>query len=48
MPHLYLDELRIDQGGEASGKVQASLRLSMVYQVSAEQRVDLVTRKGLR
>lgn len=37
MPHLYLDELRVDQGGEVSGKVQATLRLSFVYQAGADQ-----------
>lgn len=32
LPHAYLDELRVDQAGDANGKVQANLRLSFVYQ----------------
>jgi hypothetical protein len=35
LPHLYLDEIRIEQASESSGKVQASLKFSLVYRSSA-------------
>lgn len=31
LPHAYLDEVRVERGADPSGKVQASLRLSIVY-----------------
>lgn len=31
IPHLYLDELRVDQAAQADGKVQANVRMSFVY-----------------
>lgn len=40
LPHAYLDEFRVDQAGGANGKVQATLRLSFVYQGPAPQAGD--------
>lgn len=31
MPHMYLDELRVDRSGDTGNKVQATLRMSFVY-----------------
>lgn len=31
LPHMYLDELRVDQSAGAGNKVQATLRMSFVY-----------------
>jgi len=32
MPHLYLEEIRVEQGAAATSKAQATLKLSFVYQ----------------
>lgn len=40
LPHAYLDELRVDQGGDVKGKVQATLRLSFVYQAVVPQEAE--------
>jgi hypothetical protein len=32
MPHLYLEEIRVDQGGASASKLQATLKISFVYQ----------------
>ena len=46
LPHAYLDELRVDQGGDAKGKVQATLRLSFVYQAVAPQEAETLRAGG--
>jgi len=47
-PHLYLDELRIDQGSDPGGKVQATLRLSLVYRPSPHERARADAVEALR
>lgn len=34
MPHLYLEEIRVEQGSAATSKAQFTLKLSFVYQSS--------------
>jgi len=48
MPHLYLDELRVDQGGDATGKLQTTLRLSLVYQATVGQQLEAMAREKER
>lgn len=38
LPHLCLEEIRVDQGSASSPKVQATLKLSFVYQQEAAPR----------
>jgi len=34
MPHLYLEEIRVEQGNAATSKVQATVKLSFAYETS--------------
>jgi hypothetical protein len=46
LPHLYLNELRIEQGNAATGKVQATLNISMAYRDSPPARRSPIAEPG--
>lgn len=37
MPHVYLQEIQIEQGNAAAAKVQATLKLAFVYQAPSDK-----------
>lgn len=46
MPHMYLEEMRVEQGGGQTGKLQATLKLSFTYQTGREPNVGTPTTDG--